>query len=494
MTIDEFAASLIARKGSYEAEDLSAAGFSPSEIMEYEAAAAARSAGSMTPVTDGNIVSPRTLTRRERHANALARLFGGEDPDRADLRRAQSFTGTTDPSATFADSFGLADITPMAALYGIEEGADTAARGYGDGDYLTMGMGAGEMALGLLEAVPGVGALAKGAGRGLDSAFARQADRFVREYTPDSPPSIPGEDELFFVPTEAQAAMLQQSGRGVESYPMFNAAGEALGRRPYASVTVPEYHALNPDFNLEDVDVDIVPMPDASGEAFPRGMQVADDLSEAETAATIKHELNHVLGFESNLPLDEIGGSMQMLFGNASPERRVDLLEELRSRVVGARSLEEFSRANAAYKALSRTTPQEMYYNNPGEILARAAEGDPMSQARLTPLQTLNPNINPESSAFQRAAKAIGTGIFSSRGLLRSLPGSTGSILRNDLPEIDTFVPVPSDYGKARIPNLDLYDGPPTLRYASESPEQVTDGSFLGIPPDEWSNVDFDDP
>lgn len=468
MTIDEFAASLIDRKGSYDVADLSAAGFSPSAIMEYEAAAAARSAGSMTPVGDGNIVSPRTLTRRERHANALAELFGGEDPDRADLRRAQKYTGTTDPSATFADSFGLADLTPMAAVYGFEEGADTAARGYRAGDYLTMGMGLGEMVLGAAEAVPGIGVAAKGLSRGLDSAFLRQADRFVREYTPTSPPSIPGEDELFFVPTEAQAAMLQQSGRGVESYPMFNAAGEALGRRPYASVTVPEYHALNPDFNLENVDVDIGPMTDASGEAFPRRMQVADDLSEAETAATIKHELNHVLGFESNLPLDEIGGSMQALFGNASPERRVDLLEELRSRVVGARSLEEFSRANAAYKALSRTTPEEMYYNNPGEILARAAEGDPMSRARLTPLQTLNPNINPESSAFQRAAKAIGTGIFSSRGLLRSLPGRPGSILRNDLPEIDTFVPVPSDYDSGRIPNLDPLVGDPSkLQFAS---------------------------
>jgi hypothetical protein len=156
----EYAARLQARNGFYDVSDLSAAGFSPSAIMEYEAAAA-RPAGSMTPVGDGSIVSPNVLQRRERHANALAQFFGGDNYDRNDLRRAQSFTGTTDPSATFADSVGLADITPMAALYGFEEGADTAARGYRAGDYLTTGLGVGEMALGAAEAVPGLGLLAK---------------------------------------------------------------------------------------------------------------------------------------------------------------------------------------------------------------------------------------------------------------------------------------------------------------------------------------------
>jgi hypothetical protein len=455
MGIDEYAARLQARNGFYDVSDLSAAGFSPSAIMEYEAAAA-RPAGSMTPVGDGSTVSPYAPQRRERHAAALAGLFGGEDYDRGDLRRAQSFTGTTDPSATFADSVGLADITPMAALYGFEEGADTAARGYRAGDYLTTGLGAGEMALGLLEAVPGVGALAKGAGRGLDSAFARQADRFVRDYTPTSPPSIPGEDELLFVPTPAEVDKLQAIGREVQSYPIVNAGGEALGRRPYAASTAAEYEALRPNFKLDDIELNYVNnMGGDYGSAGPRSIFVADNLSEADKVATIKHELNHVLGFETGLPLDEIGGNTNAFVGNASPERRAGLLEELRDRLLGARSLEEFSRANAAYRALSRTTPREMYFNNPGEILARAAEGSTLSNARLTPLQTLNPNINPEPSAFQRAANAIGTGIFSSRGFLRSFPGGAGAQMRQALPEIDTYVPVPSDYDRAMIPNLD---------------------------------------
>ena len=498
MTIDEFAASLIARKGSYEAEDLSAAGFSPSEIMEYEAAAAARSAGSMTPVTDGNIVSPNVLQRRELDAQALARLFGGEDYDRGDLRRAQSFTGTTDSAATFADSFGLADITPMAALYGIEEGADTAARGYGDGDYLTMGMGLGEMVLGAAEAVPGIGVAAKGLSRGLDSAFLRQADRFADTYTPTSPPTSPSSREFFFVPTEAEAAILQQSGRGIQSYPMVNAGGEALGFRPYTSSNQSEYEALRPDFDLSDIEINYASrlQDDASGVARYRSMDIADYLSEAETAKTINHELKHVLDFESGLPLEEIGG-------NADPSNRAFLLQELRNRIMAPGSLEEFSRSIRAYRALSRTTPKEMYYNTPGEIIARASEGDDSSVARLTALQTLNPHLNSESSAFQRAAKAIGTGIFSSRGLLRSQPGRAGDDLRKAVPEIDTFVRVPSDYDKGVIPSLAPgVGGPPGMRYASPSgpdqyrrdldPDDLSDALTL-FEADEWDGLDFDD-
>ena len=499
MTIDEYAARLTDRNGFYDVADLSAAGFSPSEIMEYEAAAA-RSAGPMTPVGDGSVVSPNVLQRRERHAQALARLFGGEDYDRGDLRRAQSFTGTTDPSATFADSFGLADITPMAALYGIEEGADTAARGYGDGDYLTMGMGAGEMALGLLEAVPGVGALAKGAGRGLDSAFARQADRFVQDYTPTSPPTSPSAREFFFVPTEAEADELRGIGREIQSYPMVNAGGDALGFRPYTSSNQAEYEALRPDFDLSDIEVNYASrLPNnASGVARYRSMDIADYLSEAETANTINHELKHVLDFESGLPIEEIGG-------RDDPSNRAFLLQELRNRIMAPGSLEEFSKSIRAYRALSRTTPNEMYYNTPGEIIARASEGDDRSVARLTALQTLNPHLNPESSAFQRASKAIGTGIFSSRGLLRSQPGRAGDDLRKALPKIDTYVSVPSDYDRAMIPSLAPgVGGRPGMQYASPSgpdqylrdldlaPDDLSDALTL-FEPDEWDGLDFDD-
>ena len=321
----------------------------------------------------------------------------------------------------------------------------------------------------LSSVVPGAGLVAKGAKVGLDSAFKGQANRFAKANTPTSPSFAPGPNEIFIIPTEAEVIMLQDMGVGILQYPLRNAAGDFMGTRPYASVTMEEYDYLGRDFNLEDVDVNVVPMTDYTGlvdQDVPRSMKVADDLSEAETDATIKHEMSHLLGIESNLPSDEIGGSFRG-FGNASPLRRRELLEELGSRILDARSLEDFSQATAAYRSLSRTTPEEIYYNIPGEILARAAEGDLSSVARLTPLQTLNPYINPEPSSFNRVAKALGTGIFSSQGLLKNLPGDMGHILRHRSPNVDTYVDVPADFDKGRIPNLDVHDGPPTLRFAS---------------------------
>lgn len=153
----------------YEAADLTAAGFSPAEVAEFDAVTRQNLPEYTGQMPDPTFASAREPTRRERHAATLAEFFGGENADRGDYRQALKFTGTTDPSATFADQMGLADLTPLSALYGIEEGADTAARGYQTGDLGTMAMGGLEAGLGILEALPGAGAVYKGIGKALDA-------------------------------------------------------------------------------------------------------------------------------------------------------------------------------------------------------------------------------------------------------------------------------------------------------------------------------------
>jgi len=161
--------------GTGEREDFLAAGFTEEEI---EASGIMEPKADAQPEGDGSRVGPDSPTLRERHADRLAYILGGDDYDRDDLRMAQRFTGTADPSAAMADSMGAADFTPLGALYGGEEGYRTASRGYKTGDAVTMGLGAVEAGLAALEALPVGGVLAKGARRGIE----RLTDDAVENY------------------------------------------------------------------------------------------------------------------------------------------------------------------------------------------------------------------------------------------------------------------------------------------------------------------------
>ena len=127
--------------GSYTIEDLLAAGFSPSEVEEFEdISRRIRSVSAMPPDPGGTAVEADTPTLRESSAATLAELFGGEDYDRGDLLLARKFTGTADPTATFADSLGLADLFGLGALYGTQEGAETMVQGARSGNLGTVAL------------------------------------------------------------------------------------------------------------------------------------------------------------------------------------------------------------------------------------------------------------------------------------------------------------------------------------------------------------------
>lgn len=150
--------------GGYEVADLLAAGFSPAEIDAFETE---RRLDQPLDPSAQTFLENRDPTRRERHTAALARRAGGDDFDRDDYRRAQKYTGTADPTATFVDQLGLVDLVTPGGVYAIEEGIDTFQRGRTTGDRGTMAGGGLETGLGILGLVPSAGALAKTARSGL---------------------------------------------------------------------------------------------------------------------------------------------------------------------------------------------------------------------------------------------------------------------------------------------------------------------------------------
>lgn len=151
-------------------DDFLAAGFTPDEIASYR--------GTFTPPsltprdmaqaeqTYGTLQAPDYTMREtstQRVQDALINQVG-LDPYLAG-RYARDIMGDTSPtSQNILDGLGLADLTPLGAVFAVEEGGKTAVEGYQEGDYLKMGLGAAEAGLGVAEAFPLTRPIAEGAG------------------------------------------------------------------------------------------------------------------------------------------------------------------------------------------------------------------------------------------------------------------------------------------------------------------------------------------
>ena len=98
-------------------------------------------------------------TLRERMRYGISDFLTGLGVDRYKANQAGD-TIMGNPNAGI-DGIGLADLTPLAAVFGGQEGARTAAAGYRAGDPGMMAAGGLEAGLGLLEAVPVAGVAAR---------------------------------------------------------------------------------------------------------------------------------------------------------------------------------------------------------------------------------------------------------------------------------------------------------------------------------------------
>lgn len=141
-------------------EDYLAAGFTEPELQAAGIAPALPPGAvrpQMTPeevaAAGTGTIEPRDLTIREGHADVLRQIFEGIGADPFFARQlAESVVGN--PNATRDLGIGLADLTPLGAVYGGQEGYQTFTRGLDSGDNVTAALGALEAGLSVLEAIP----------------------------------------------------------------------------------------------------------------------------------------------------------------------------------------------------------------------------------------------------------------------------------------------------------------------------------------------------
>jgi hypothetical protein len=143
-------------------EDFIAAGFTPEEVSSYRSQTDPQR---MTPeeislMADryGTLQEP-DYTLRERAVQGsqdiLSNTFGMNPYNAGVLSR--NVLG--DPNSSGSNyGMGLADFTPLGALFAVQEGSRTASRGYEAGDPVQMGLGGLEVLLGVAEGVPLAGA------------------------------------------------------------------------------------------------------------------------------------------------------------------------------------------------------------------------------------------------------------------------------------------------------------------------------------------------
>jgi len=426
--------------GSYDSEDLLAAGFSPDEVSEFEAISTVLRARSEAPPPQSEtFVQADEPTLRESSAATLAELFGGGDYDRGDLLLARKFTGTSDPTATFADSMGLADLVGLGAVYGTEEGAETMVQGARSGDLGTVALGAAETGLSVLEAVPGAAFVTKAGGKlvddVLDASRRAEADRFFLERQADAEgySGAGMEGERVFVPTEDELAMMrgnptpneqvyldnlevsrqmQDDGAtadeifastGFLNLPVSGPLGQPIGvREVYAGgqdfAPLPGEQALRDSENLPDIKY--VPQKDLPSrrtmgeyDADTKTIRVSEELDMVDSAQTMEHELAHFDHGEALSDLDQLSEA------GSDPkfEQRLlrDKIDELKTILKDPALKDQHASAKAVLDDIRKSESAFVNYaNNPGEILARAASGESVGYELARPRELLNPYIN----------------------------------------------------------------------------------------------------
>jgi hypothetical protein len=145
--------------GSLIDDDFLAAGFTPDEVSSYRSQTAPQpmmQADRQAMADQYGTLQEPDYTLRERTAQGsqdfLTNTFGMEPYNAGVLSR--SILGDPNAQGDALSGMGLTDFTPLGAVFGAEEGAATASRGYDAGDPLQMGLGGLEAGLSIAEAFP----------------------------------------------------------------------------------------------------------------------------------------------------------------------------------------------------------------------------------------------------------------------------------------------------------------------------------------------------
>lgn len=499
------------RMGLRDPADYEAAGFSPEELAAsglFEASEGIRG----TMAGDGSVVNAYEPPARDRAAYALSDQLERLGLDGRDAYKyARDVMGSSDPTVGFHDSLGLADLTPLGVYFDTDLGVDTMAQGVAQGDLTQIGEGAVQTALGIASLVPGAKAVTKTAAKAVDPMFVRQAEKFTTRNTPVFPadvaagyrmylpspdelatlnrrrkidPDLLTEAELDYLRRRADADALRAQGvsdaeildqTGVLNMPVVDASGRELGKRPYATLTDDEFAAMRPNAHAgwTTVEKDLDPrwakyLPwlqkrNILGWADDKKKVVVINnsrrISKALQDQTKRHEYGHVDLDEAGINPWETGADTPR-FDRVLPTAEAPL------------------------------TRRQMYAYSPGEQLARLSSNEPYDIARLTPLETLNPYLNP-NGPLARAKNAVATSLFSDTYKLpfsfRAPTGEGGKLQFPITPEpsrlpewlaSDAYAYIPMDLSKARMYDFEV--NPRLPLSAQMTPEMLQDYLDMG--------------
>jgi hypothetical protein len=130
-------------------------------------------------------------------------------------------------------------------------------------------------------------------------------------------------------------------------------------------------------------------------------------LSPEDYASTRQHEIAHFDQDQSNLPYQE-GGANTDQMAVVRDEQIAALNDLVKDPSI---SKDERKRYKVLLQEYKNLTPTEMYEQNPGEMLARLAEGNPTTARRVSAFQMLNPYIgSADNSYLNRINSALNTG------------------------------------------------------------------------------------
>jgi hypothetical protein len=355
--------------------------------------------------------------------------------------------------------------------------------------------------LGLLASVVPVGRVAKAGGAAVrsgahrlgdvvDTAQRAQADRFLVENSPSfsgKPFATTSKGEVqFYHPSQAEERLMDPSNPIQNAYMQRRARAEgalAQGFDPSlvgydtSIVAVPRrtltgeeydprlYAAVNPVI-MEEL------RPDRATDYSSRGLKLVEDpklrgneaffgttkdggkviaMSSSAPASVFRHEMTHADQFYGDVPWEEIGDDPSTLIG-----ARLDALDELKNRIKAAETPEEKRRLTAQRDEIKRATSYELYQRNPGEMLARLAQGNPTTVRSLSLTEALNPYIRPNTGLTSRAMGAFEQALRGERSGILSVPITKAMDLFGKTPGsslyYDNYVRVPMDLDRA------LYD------------------------------------
>ena len=259
----------------------------------------------------------------------------------------------------------------------------------------------------------GVQAGGRAAVGGVDNALQAQADRFYYPegfipapvVAPGSRMIVPSQKEYGILPSEVLADQFE--------LPIRDFVGERLGSRIVTPMGEEVREMIRPG---GDADLVVVDNPDLSadriyGQYDPGQNQIQLDpfLSPEDYASTRQQEIAHFDQDQSNLPHQESGTNVTRM-----AEVRGEQIAALDALVKDSSiPKDERKKYKALLKEYKNLTPTEMYELNPGEMLARIAQGDPPTTARrVSAFQMLNPYIGSADNTYlNRINSALNTGL-----------------------------------------------------------------------------------